>query len=61
MTSRNAEVLTSRQARKKRATLVSAKRPMTMRVRRVRFFSIIVVPEKVPPIPPPSEEESPPP
>lgn len=32
-----------------------------MRVSRVRFFSITVVPEKVPPIPPPREEERPPP
>jgi hypothetical protein len=27
----------------------------------VRFFSMTVVPEKVPPIPPPKEAESPPP
>src|SRR5918998_2449233 len=50
-----------RYPRKYRATLVSAKRATTIRVSLVRFFSMIVVPEKVPPIPPPSEEERPPP
>src|ERR687897_2810941 len=46
---------------KNRVMLVSRKSPTTIRVNLVRFFSMMVVPEKVPPIPPPSEEESPPP
>jgi hypothetical protein len=46
---------------KNRVMLVSRKSPTTIRVNLVRFFSMMVVPEKVEPIPPPSEEESPPP
>ena len=49
------------QLMKNRVMLVSKKSPTMIRVNLVRFFSMMVVPEKVPPIPPPSEEESPPP
>ncbi len=41
--------------------MVIRKSPITIRVSLLRFFSIIVVPEKVLPIPPPKVVESPPP
>lgn len=47
--------------RKIRAIVERVKRATTIRVSRVRFFSMMVVPENVLPIPPPREEESPPP
>lgn len=47
--------------RKKIKMLLNAKRATTIRVRRVRFFSMMVVPENVPPMPPPRDDERPPP
>ena len=47
--------------KKMSAAVVRVKRATTITVSRVRFFSIMVVPEKVPPMPPPREEERPPP
>ena len=41
--------------------MVRAKSATTIRVRRVRFFSMMVVPGMVPPTPPPREDERPPP
>jgi hypothetical protein len=49
------------QAKKISNTEEMAKRATTITVSRVRFFSMMVVPEKVLPMPPPREEDSPPP